>query len=292
MNAIFETNLKGLPKPRRGKVRDIYDLGNELLIVASDRISCFDAVLPTPIPGKGALLNKLSRFWFDKIGKIVPNHLSSRSLAEVIPDATEREALGERAMLAKKAQPLPIEAIVRGYISGSGWKDYKKTGTIAGLKLPAGLRESDQFVEPLFTPSTKATSGHDENINFEEMKKLLGKELAEKVRDVSLKVYSTCAALARERGVIIADTKFEFGLLDGELIIIDEVLTPDSSRFWPLNEYQPGKGQPSFDKQFVRDYLESLNWNKEPPAPNLPQDIIEKTLAKYQEAYKKITGHS
>lgn len=292
MNAIFETTLKGLPKPRRGKVRDIYDLGDELLIIATDRISCFDVVLPTPIPGKGAILNKLSRFWFDKIGKIVPNHLSNRSLAEAIPNAAEREALGDRAMLVKKAKPLPIEAIVRGYISGSGWKDYQKTGGIAGLQLPAGLRESDKFTEPLFTPSTKATSGHDENINFDEMRKLLGNELADKVRDVSLKVYSTCAAFALEHGVIIADTKFEFGMLDNELMIIDEVLTPDSSRFWPLDQYQPGKSQPSYDKQFVRDYLETLNWNKEPPAPSLPIEIVEKTLAKYQEAYRKITGLS
>ncbi|MBI4126276.1 MAG: phosphoribosylaminoimidazolesuccinocarboxamide synthase [Deltaproteobacteria bacterium] len=284
-DAIHTTNIKELHEPQRGKVRDIYNLGDTLLIVATDRISCFDVVLPTPIPGKGEILTEMSRFWFRRTQAIIPNHLSSQPLEEIVRDTQERRALGNRAMVVKKCDPLPVEAIVRGYLSGSGWKEYQRSGTVCGIQLPKGLRESDQLPEPIFTPSTKAEQGtHDENISFEQMVNRVGKELATNVRDVSLKIYTDSAIYALSRGIIIADTKFEFGLLNGQLTLIDEVLTPDSSRFWPANEYQPGRAQPSYDKQFVRDYLESLNWNKQPPAPELPEDIVSKTQQKYHEA--------
>ncbi|MBI4211125.1 MAG: phosphoribosylaminoimidazolesuccinocarboxamide synthase [Deltaproteobacteria bacterium] len=289
-HAILETNLQGLPTPKRGKVRDIYDLGDTLLIVATDRISCFDVILPTPIPGKGEVLAEMSRFWFSKTNGIIANHLTNRPLADVIRNPEELSALGKRAMLVKKAKPLPVEAIVRGYISGSGWNEYKRQGTICGIQLPHGLKESEQLPEAIFTPSTKAELGeHDENIAFENVVALIGEKLATKVRDASLNIYTTCAAVARERGMIIADTKFEVGLLGDELILIDEVLTPDSSRFWPVEGYKPGGPQPSYDKQFVRDYLLEIGWNKQPPAPELPAEIVAKTQRKYEEALRLLT---
>jgi phosphoribosylaminoimidazole-succinocarboxamide synthase len=288
-NPMMHSNLAEWPLLSRGKVRDVYDLGGSLLIVATDRISCFDVVLPTPIPGKGRVLTQLSRFWFDKLAEIVPNHYCGTDLS-VIRDPVAREPLEGRSMIVRKAKPLPIEAIVRGYLSGSAWKEYSNTGRFRGLKLPAGLYESDCLPEPAYTPSTKAAQGfHDENITFNETMTLLGEKVARKVRDVSLHLYRAAAEIARTHGVIIADTKFEFGLVGEELILIDEVLTPDSSRFWPAASYKPGKTQPSFDKQFVRDYLESLGWDKKPPAPALPDEIVSKTTAKYREALRLIT---
>lgn len=286
--AIHRTNIKGLSEPRRGKVRDIYDLGDKLLIVATDRISCFDVVLPTPIPGKGEVLTGMSRFWFGRLKRLIPNHLSTTPLAEIVRDPSERAVLEARSMVVTKCEPLPIEAIVRGYLSGSGWKEYQNNGTVCGIHLPRGLTESAELPEPIFTPSTKADKGHDENISFERMANLVGSDLATQVRDMSLKIYTDAAAYARSRGIIIADTKFEFGLNNGTLILIDEVLTPDSSRFWPADRYQPGGPQPSYDKQFVRDYLESISWNKQPPAPVLPEDIVEKTRQKYNEALERL----
>ena len=285
MLPISETNIEGLKLKARGKVRDIYDLGDKLLIVATDRISAFDVVIPTPIPNKGAVLTQMSKFWFNKTKNIIPNHVLDIPLADVISDKDEAARLERHAMVVKKAKPLPVEAIVRGYITGSGWKDYQKTGSICGIDLPQGLKESEKLSETLFTPSTKAEIGdHDENISFEKMKDLIGVELSQKVKDATIKIYEECVKYAGDKGIIIADTKFEFGMYDGELIIIDEMLTPDSSRFWPASEYEIGHGQPSFDKQFVRDYLSSLGWNKTPPAPNLPEDIIKKTSEKYAEA--------
>ena len=275
MTAIHETNLSDLQPPKRGKVRDIYDLGNELLIIATDRISAYDVILPTPIPGKGEVLTQMSRFWFERTKNIVSNHLSTTPLLNVITNAKEREQLEKRSMIVKKAKPLPVEAVVRGYITGSGWREYQKRGSTSGVKLPAGLKESAKLPEALFTPSTKAEMGkHDENISFDEVKNLIGSELAEKVKEVSLRVYTTCAKYALERGIIIADTKFEFGIYNNELMIIDELLTPDSSRFWPKDQYKIGTAQPSFDKQFVRDYLDTLTWNKQPPGPKLPEAIV------------------
>ncbi len=289
-DAVIETNIPGLTLKARGKVRDIYDCGDELLFIATDRISTFDVVLPTPIPGKGAVLANMSRFWFDRTRSIVPNHMSTKTVADVVADKGWVETLGDRAMVVKKADPLPVEAIVRGYLSGSGWKEYQREQSVCGIKLPAGLVESDKLPETIYTPSTKAEIGeHDENISFAKTVDLIGKELAERVRDVSIRIYEECAAYARERGIIIADTKFEFGLLDGELIVIDEMLTPDSSRFWPASEYAPGGAQPSYDKQFVRDYLVEAGWNKTPPAPELPAEIVTKTAEKYAEALQKLT---
>jgi phosphoribosylaminoimidazole-succinocarboxamide synthase len=274
----------------RGKVRDIYEVGGQLLIVATDRLSAFDVVLPTPIPDKGCVLTQLSLFWFEKLADIVPHHvIASKDFSgELTPFAA---SLKGRSMLVRKTEPLPIECVVRGYISGSGWKDYQKTGRICGIPLPSGLRESDRLPEPIFTPSTKATRGHDENISFEEAVSLVSRRQAERLRDTSLALYRRAAEHAAERGIIIADTKFEFGLLDNMLIWIDEALTPDSSRFWPAQEYAPGKAQPSFDKQYVRDYLERIGWNKQPPAPALPPDVVAGTREKYLEAYQRITGH-
>jgi phosphoribosylaminoimidazole-succinocarboxamide synthase len=288
---ISQTEFPGLKLLGRGKVRDIYDLGDQLLIVATDRLSAFDVVLPTPIPDKGRVLTQLSLFWFDKLADVVTHHVveAKNFTGELAPYA---DSLAGRAMLVRRTEPAPIECVVRGYISGSGWKDYQKTGAICGIPLPAGLRESDRLPEPIFTPSTKATTGHDENISFDETVSRIGRPLAERLRDVSLTLYRRAAEHAAARGIIIADTKFEFGLRGNELIWIDEALTPDSSRFWPADQYSPGKAQPSFDKQFVRDYLERIGWNKQPPAPPLPPDVVAGTQQKYRDAYQRITGHA
>lgn len=287
---ISETNIKSLKFLKRGKVRDIYDLGDDLLIVATDRISCFDVVLPTPIPEKGKILTELSHFWFGKTKSIIPNQISSKRLEDVVTNPDELSILKGRTTIAMKAKPLPVEAIVRGFISGSAWQEYKKEGTVCKIKMESGLTESSKFAEPIFTPSTKAEGGaHDENIPFSKMENMIGKELAGKVRKASIEVYSYAAQYALQRGIIIADTKFEFGMMDDKLILIDEVLTPDSSRFWPKDGYAPGRSQPSFDKQFVRDYLLSIRWNKTPPAPELPADIVEQTTEKYKEALEKLT---
>jgi phosphoribosylaminoimidazole-succinocarboxamide synthase len=279
--------LADLPLIASGKVREIYDLGTELLLVASDRISTYDVVHPTPIPDKGSVLTGLSTFWFERTSELVPNHLIS--VADGVPD----EARG-RGMVVKRLGMLPVECVVRGYITGSGWKDYQATGAVSGIELPAGLRESDQLPEPIFTPSTKAEVGHDEAIDFEGAVKLIGdRGLAERLRDTSIAVYQHAAEHARERGIILADTKFEFGLdADGSLTLGDEVCTPDSSRFWPVDEYEPGRGQPSFDKQFVRDWASSTGWDRNPPAPAIPDDVVARTRGKYVEAYERITGES
>jgi phosphoribosylaminoimidazole-succinocarboxamide synthase len=289
---MYSTESKW-PLVSRGKVRDIYDLGDTLMIVATDRISCFDVVLPTPIPDKGRVLTRLSLFWFKELADILPNHFVSSEMSSYFDDADLQAEVAGRAMVARKAKPLPIEAIVRGYLSGSAWKEYAHTKTFRGSRLPAGLRESEALPEPIFTPSTKAAQGqHDENITFEEMANLIGHGLARQVRDASLRLYRKAAELAKQCGIIIADTKFEFGLVDGTLTLIDEVLTPDSSRFWPMESYQVGISPPSFDKQYVRDYLESIGWNKQPPAPELPQEVVMKTYRKYAEALRLLGGIS
>jgi phosphoribosylaminoimidazole-succinocarboxamide synthase len=290
MRVIKETRFAGIAPAARGKVRDIYDLGGKLLIVATDRLSAFDVVLPTPIPDKGRVLTQLSLFWFNLLKDVVPNHVLSATDFPP-PFDSYRDDLAGRSMVVRKTQPLSIECVVRGYVSGSGWKDYRTTGKICGIALPAGLRESDRLLEPLFTPSTKATAGHDENISFEQAALLIGEELAERVRTISLEIYRRAAAYAEPRGVILADTKFEFGLLGNELIWIDEALTPDSSRFWPAAQYKPGGPQPSFDKQFVRDYLERIQWPKTPPGPELPPEVVAATRSKYREAYRILSGH-
>jgi phosphoribosylaminoimidazole-succinocarboxamide synthase len=289
MKVIRETQFAGRAPAARGKVRDIYDLGDKLLIVATDRLSAFDVILPTPIPDKGRVLTQLSFFWFKLLQDVVPNHILSGTEFPAPFDNYQDELAG-RSMVVRKTQPLLIECVVRGYLSGSGWKDYRTTGKICGISLPAGLRESDRLPEPLFTPATKAASGHDENISFERAASLMGKELAAKVRSISLEIYRRAAAYAEPRGIILADTKFEFGLLHGELIWIDEALTPDSSRFWPAAHYSPGGPQASFDKQFVRDYLERMQWPKTPPGPELPPEVVEATRAKYREAYRILVG--
>lgn len=292
MSLVLQTDFPDLTLAGRGKVRDIYDLGDALLIVTSDRISAFDVIMNEGIPDKGYVLNQISAFWFRQMAEIVPNHIISTDVAD-FPEPCRKyaEILRGRSMLVKKARPLPAECIVRGYLSGSGWKDYRATGSVCGIPLPAGLRESDQLPEPIFTPSTKAELGtHDENITFEKMAELCGRDLAEQVRDVTLRIYSRARDIAAGKGIIIADTKFEYGIYEGELIIIDECMTPDSSRFWPRDQYRPGGAQPSFDKQFLRDYLETLDWNKSAPAPPLPAGIIEKTAAKYREALERLTG--
>ena len=289
IRTIRETHFAGIAPVARGKVRDIYDLGERLLIVATDRLSAFDVVMPTPIPDKGRVLTQLSLFWFQHLHDLIPHHVLSAT-AFPPPFDVYRDELAGRSMVVRKTEPLPIECVVRGYLSGSGWKDYRGTGSICGIALPAGLRESDRLPEPIFTPATKATSGHDENISFAQAAALIGKELAERVRAVSLEIYRRAAAYAEPRGVILADTKFEFGLLKGELIWIDEALTPDSSRFWPAALYRPGGAQPSFDKQFVRDYLESIRWPKTPPGPELPERVVSATREKYREAYRLLTG--
>ncbi|MDE2713636.1 MAG: phosphoribosylaminoimidazolesuccinocarboxamide synthase [Verrucomicrobiota bacterium] len=283
-DALLELNIPELTKVKSGKVREVFDMGEHLLFVASDRVSAFDVVLPNGIPRKGEVLTQISHFWFDKYADLVPNH----RVADGLPDHLAH--LAPRSMVVKKAEPLNIECIVRGYITGSGWKEYKKNGTVCDIPLPDDLLESAELEQPLFTPSTKADEGHDENISFEQAVEIEGRETAEKVRDLSLQIYTEARNYARERGIIIADTKFEFGRIDGELILIDEVLTPDSSRFWPLDEYEPGRGQHAFDKQYVRDYLETLDWDKAPPGPELPSEIIEKSQARYLEAYQRLTG--
>ena len=289
---VSQTNFRTLKLHGRGKVRDIYELqGDLLLIVATDRLSAFDVVLPTPIPDKGRVLTQISVFWFNYLNDIVKNHLIASKHFPTILEPFDSEIRG-RAMLVRKTEPVPIECVVRGYISGSGWKEYHKSGSVCGIRLPAGLRESDRLPEPIFTPSTKATTGHDENISFDEVVARLGRSLAEHLREVSLKLYRLAAEHASARGIIIADTKFEFGLLNGELVWIDEALTPDSSRFWPTDQYSPGQAQPSFDKQYVRDYLERIGWNKQPPAPALPPEVVAGTQQKYREAYQLITGHA
>jgi len=293
LDVLYESRLHSLPLLARGKVRDIYAVGDgHLLIVTTDRLSAFDVVLPDPIPGKGAVLTAVSNFWFERTRSLVPNHLADLELAEVLPDAAERAQVEGRAVVVRKLRALPVEAIVRGYLIGSGWKDYQASGAVCGIPLPPGLQMADQLPAAIFTPSTKAAVGiHDENIDFARAETLLGADTAAQVRDVSLKIYSEAAGYARERGIIIADTKFEFGLDDsGKLFLIDEALTPDSSRFWPQDEYRPGISPPSFDKQFVRDYLETLDWDKTAPGPTLPAEIIRRTAEKYREALKRLTG--
>jgi phosphoribosylaminoimidazole-succinocarboxamide synthase len=288
---LLQTDFPELTLHARGKVRDLYSLNGQLLFVATDRISAFDYVLATGIPEKGRVLTQLSLFWFDFLKDTVKNHLVTAKVDQY-PATLKKYAddLRGRSMLVTKAQMVDIECVARGYLSGSGWKEYQQTGAVCGIKLPAGLKESDKLPEPIFTPATKALSGHDENISIEEMAKRTGKELAEKLRDLTLKIYKTAADYAASRGIIIADTKFEFGQTSQGLILADEVLTPDSSRFWPADKYQPGKAQESFDKQFVRDYLEAIKWNKQPPAPSLPEDVARKTSEKYIEAYRILAG--
>jgi phosphoribosylaminoimidazole-succinocarboxamide synthase len=291
--AVFRTSLHGLEKLHEGKVRDIYSAGPDaLLIVTTDRLSAFDVVLPDPIPGKGRVLNGISNFWFARTRQIVPNHLTGRSPAELVSDPAERAMLEGRSVIVKRLKALPLEAVVRGYLIGSGWKDYQSTGGVCGVSLPRGLQQAARLPAPLFTPATKAAAGaHDENISFSEAEKLIGGELAARVRDTAVALYEFASAHAASRGIIIADTKFEFGIDEsGTLTLIDEALTPDSSRFWPADTYRPGTSPPSFDKQFVRDYLETLDWNKKAPGPKLPVEIIAKTSEKYREALRRLTG--
>ena len=290
MKTIRETNFAGVAPAARGKVRDIYDLGDRLLIIATDRLSAFDVVMPTPIPDKGRVLTQLSLFWFNLLLDVIPNHVLSAT-AFPAPFDSFADDLSGRTMVVRKTRPLPIECVARGYLSGSGWKEYRTTGKICGIALPGGLQESDRLPEPIFTPATKAASGHDENISFARAAEMIGQPLAEKVREVTLEIYRRAAAYAQQRGILLADTKFEFGLLNGELIWIDEALTPDSSRFWSAAQYQPGRAQASFDKQYVRDYLERIQWPKTPPGPDLPPEVVAATRAKYREAYRILTGH-
>ena len=288
---ILQLELPGFQKLKSGKVREIFDLGDRLLFVASDRISAFDVIMPNGIPRKGEVLTQISYFWFAQSESFQPNHLLSHAKDPLPPNLQPfADKVARRSMIVKKAKPLAIECVVRGYLAGSGWKEYRERQSICGIKLPPGLKESSELPEPLFTPATKAETGHDENIPFAEAARLVGADIAERARAASMKIYNFARDYARQRGIIIADTKFEFGLLDGKLILIDEVLTPDSSRFWPGDQYQPGKSQPSFDKQFVRDYLETLDWNKTPPGPMLPPDVVAKTTGKYLDAYERLTG--
>lgn len=288
---LLQLDLPGVPKIKSGKVREVFDLGDRLLFVASDRISAFDCVMPNGIPRKGEVLTQLSHFWFGQTEALVPNHLLAKSSDPLPPQLQPFAAqLARRSMIVKKATPLAIECVVRGYLAGSGWKEYQRSQTVCGIKLPAGLQESSELPEPIFTPATKAETGHDENIPFETAAQLVGVDIAARARDLSLRIYNFARDYARKRGIIIADTKFEFGIFNGELLLIDEVLTPDSSRFWPADQYAPGKSQPSFDKQFVRDYLETLAWDKTPPAPALPPIIVSRTQAKYLDAYERLTG--
>ncbi len=292
MKTVFQTDLKDLKLAGRGKVRDIYDLGDSLLIIASDRLSAFDVVLPNPIPRKGEVLTQISIYWFDQLKDIIGNHLITADVSKY-PASCQKYAadLEGRSMLVRKAKPLPVECIVRGYISGSGWKDYKATGMISGIKLPEGMKESQKLPEPIFTPSTKEEAGkHDQTIDFEKTKDLIGKETAEKVKKVAIALYKKASEIADKKGIIIADTKFEFGFFGNDLILIDEALTPDSSRFWPKDDYEIGRGQKSFDKQYVRDYLLSIKWDQKPPAPKLPEEIIKRTSEKYAEALNKLTA--
>jgi phosphoribosylaminoimidazole-succinocarboxamide synthase len=287
---LASLELPGIPKLRSGKVREIFDLGDRLLLVATDRISAFDCIMPNPIPGKGAVLTGLSAFWFNRLD-FVENHVIETRF-ENFPESLRafRDQLEGRSMIVKKAAPLPIECVVRGYLAGSGWKEYLASGTICGQPVPPGWRQAEALPQTMFTPATKAESGHDENIGWDECRRILGDDIAAQARDFSIRLYETGRDYARERGIIVADTKFEFGLLDGRLILIDEVLTPDSSRFWPADRYHPGSNPPSFDKQFLRDYLDLLDWNKTPPAPNLPPEVVLQTARKYREAYERLTG--
>ena len=289
--AVLTTDIKGVPLFARGKVRDVYDLGDRLLIVATDRISAYDCIMPNGIPGRGKILTEMSLFWFEKTRHIVKNHLVTADVTE-FPDALKpyAEVLDGRSMVVVKANRIDIECVARGYLSGSGWREYTSNGMVCGIPLPVGLRESDRLDEPIFTPATKAETGHDENISFERMCQVVDRKLAEQLRDLTLKVYGFAREYAESRGIIIADTKFEFGLLDGEIILIDEILSPDSSRFWDMATYAPGRSQDSFDKQFVRDYLDTLDWNHAPPAPALPAEIVQKTLEKYREARNRLMG--
>ena len=288
MNPLLQSEIPG-QIPIRGKVRDVYDFGDRLLIVATDRISAFDWILPTGIPDKGRVLTQLSRFWFDLLK--VPHHLLSMNPADVpLPDGTDIAALEGRSMVVRKTKVFPIECVVRGYLSGSGWKEYKSSQTVCGLSLPSGLRESDRLPDPIFTPATKAETGHDENISFERMSTIIGDKQAVQLREFSMQVYTKAAEYAKARGIIIADTKFEFGVVNDTIILIDEVLTPDSSRFWPADQFSPGKSQPSFDKQFVRDWLETTSWDKNSPPPALPARVVEGTRDKYIDAYERLTG--
>jgi phosphoribosylaminoimidazole-succinocarboxamide synthase len=290
---LLESKLPGIKLWKRGKVRDVYEVGDKLLLIATDRLSAFDVVLPSGIPGKGVLLTQMSLFWFELLKDVVPHHVVSADVSDY-PDELKRfrDQLEGRSMLVQKTDVLPIECVVRGYIVGSGWKDYKKTGAICGIALPAGLRESDRLEPPIFTPATKAETGHDENISFETMIGSVGQDRAAEARRVSLEIYEQARSHAEARGIIVADTKFEFGIRDGRLIWIDEALTPDSSRFWPRDAYAPGRSQPSFDKQFVRDYLETLDWDKQPPGPELPPEVVARTVEKYVEAFERLRGEA
>lgn len=288
---INDTDFIKLPLHIKGKVRNVYDLGDQLLIVVTDRISAFDVVFPNLIPNKGRVLNSISEFWFNYTKDIIGNHVITTDVDQYPHGLSQfKEELAGRSMLVKKVKMLEVECIVRGYLEGSGLKDYQQTGSICGIKLPAGLKQGEKLPEPIFTPSTKATEGHDENVSFEAVAGIIGSELAAKLRDVSIALYQKASRYAESKGLILADTKFEFGMLDGQLIVADEMFTPDSSRFWAMDEYEPGKPQKSFDKQFVREYLESIQWDKKPPAPMLPEDVVKKTEAKYVEAYERITG--
>ena len=290
-DTCIQTELEGLKLLRRGKVRDLYEYGNKLLLVATDRISAFDVVLPTPIPYKGAVLTQLSRFWFDKLRDIVPNHLISADASEFPEDLQKfRHVLDLRSMLTVNAEMFPIECVVRGYLAGSGWKEYQQHGTVCGIRLPSGLKECGRLPEPIFTSATKAEEGHDMNISFKKATDIIGRENATRLRDLTISIYTRAVEYALERGIIIADVKFEFGVYDGKIILCDEVLTPDSSRFWPRSEYRPGKNPPSFDKQYVRDYLEEIRFNKQPPAPELPEAVVRGTMDKYLEAYRLLAG--
>jgi len=288
---ILQLDLPGVKKLKSGKVREVFDLGDRLLFVATDRISAFDVIMPNGIPRKGEVLTQISHFWFAQTESFQPNHLISCA-GDPLPKNLQpfADKLASRSMIVKKAKPLAIECVVRGYLAGSGWKEYQKSRTVCGIKLPPGLKESSELPEPIFTPATKAETGHDENISFAQAKRIVGDDMAGQARAASLRIYNFARDYALQRGIIIADTKFEFGLDNGKLILIDEVLTPDSSRFWPADQFQPGRGQPSFDKQFVRDYLETLDWDKTPPGPKLPDEVVAKTTAKYLEAYEKLTG--
>ena len=290
-NTLYRSNIKSFPLSSSGKVRDIYNIDDEhLLIVTSDRLSAFDVILPDPIPGKGSILTEVSNFWFERSKNIIPNHLSDLAIKDIIDKKVELEILKGRAIVVRKLKPLPIEAVIRGYLIGSGWEDYKRTGKVCGVCLPVGLKQAEKLPKPIFTPATKANVGdHDENIDFERVKNLIGDNFANQIRNISLKIYSEAVEYAIGKGIIIADTKFEFGVdEDNQLVLIDELLTPDSSRFWPIESYKIGISPPSFDKQYVRDYLETLNWNKKPPGPKLPDEIIKKTSEKYQYARKKL----
>lgn len=287
--AVVRTELEGLTLLNRGKVRDIYDLDENLLIIASDRISAYDCIMPEGIPGKGRILTKLSLFWFDLVSDIITSHLITANIDEMGSEiAKHKTVLEGRSMLVKKAEVFPVECVVRGYLAGSGWREYSKSGEICGIPLPAGLQQADKLPEPVFTPATKAESGHDENISFERMCEIIGQEQGRTLKEKTVAIYKKASEYARTKNIIIADTKFEFGLIDGEICIIDEVLTPDSSRFWPVEGYQTGQSPPSYDKQYLRDYLDTLDWDKTPPAPHLPEEIIENTLKKYREAVDKL----